>query len=120
WFGLHDDRADIRQSYALLCPSKLLMIFPEITVRNKADYKKWYDGVGKNIRSNLHRVQKLEITFLPHHQYQLHVVVHWRAISRQNKFINMIADQTWLLRDSNSTEHPCIQEYKIREFTPIN
>jgi hypothetical protein len=118
WYGLHDVHAAINKSYQLLCKNNLLMIFPEITVHNKADYKKWYDGVGENIKSNIHMIKQLKITPRPGHQYRVNVLVNWQAIDKNNKFINMYATQQWLLVDGDSDTHPCIQEYKVLDFKP--
>jgi len=117
WFGLHDKHVNIQQSYALLCRKNLYMKFPEITVHNKSDYKKWYDGVGKDIQSNVHHVKQIYITFLPNHQYQVDVLVNWQAINRQGKFINMDAKQQWLLNDTQNSTYPCVQKYVVLTFT---
>jgi hypothetical protein len=119
WFGLHDKHLDINQSYALLSESNLEMKFPEITVHNKTDYKKWYDGVGSNIKSNQHIVKKLDITMLANHQYRLNVVVNWQGIDKDNKFINLDATQQWLLVDGLSESHPYIQQYNVIGFMPV-
>ena len=118
WFGLHDTHAAIELTYPLLSESGLLMQFPEITVHDKADYKKWYDGVGVNIKSNQHIVKKLEVTMMPNHQYKLNVVVNWQGIDKDNKFINIDATQHWLLVDGISESHPYVQQYKVVGFTP--
>lgn len=118
WYGLHDKHVAIEKSYELLNESNLEMIFPEITVHNFSDYKKWYDGVGKNILSNQHIVKKIDISMLPNHQYKLNVTVNWQAIDKNHKFINIDANQQWLLVDGQSESHPYIQKYKVLGFTP--
>lgn len=118
WFSLHDVHADINKSYALLDKDNLFMKFPEITVNNLDDYKKWYDGVGTNIKSNLHYVKNLEVTFTEAHKYRVNVLVNWQAIDKDGKFINMDATQEWVLVDppSKDTTHPLVQKYIVLNF----
>lgn len=118
WFSLHDVHADINKSYALLDKDNLYMKFPEITVKNLDDYKKWYDGVGTNIKSNLHYVKSLEVNFDGANKYTVNILVNWQAIDRDGKFINMDATQEWTLIDppSKETNHPLVQKYLVLGF----
>lgn len=118
WFSLHDLHANINKSYALLDKDNLFMKFPEITVRNLEDYKKWYDGVGANIKSNLHYVKTLEVTFTEANKYRVNVLVNWQAIDKDGKFINMDATQEWSLVDppSKETTYPLVQKYIVLDF----
>lgn len=119
WFGLHDKHLPIDKSMVLLSNTNLLMVYPEIMVHNKADYKKWYDGVGENIKSNLHHVKSLNIKMLDNHRYQIDLVVNWQAIDKNNKFINIDATQTWILMDGSSDAHPLIEQYRVINFKPV-
>ena len=116
WYGLHDVHADIKKSYDALDRSHLFMVFPDGTIHNLKDYKKWYDAVGINIKNNLHIVKNLEIVNLPDHKYQLNVVVNWQALDKNNKFIDAMVTQQWLLVDGESDIHPYIQEYRVIDF----
>ena len=118
WFSLHDVHADINKSYALLDQDNLLMKFPEIIVKNLVDYKKWYDGVETNIKSNLHYVKSLEVTFAGANKYRVNVLVNWQAIDKDGKFINVDATQEWSLVDppSKGTTHPLVQKYIVLDF----
>ncbi|MEI6055168.1 MAG: hypothetical protein WCR55_03835 [Lentisphaerota bacterium] len=118
WFSLHDVHADINKSYALLDKDNLYMKFPEITVKNLDDYKKWYDGVGTNIKSNLHYVKKLEVTFAGANKYTVNILVNWQAIDKDGKFIDMDATQEWTLVDPPSKDitHPLVQKYLVLGF----
>jgi hypothetical protein len=116
WYGLHDVHASIKKSYALLNKNNLLIIFPNATIRNLVDYKKWYDDIGVNIKNNLHTVKELEITPISDHQYQVNVVVNWQAINKDNNFINALVTQQWLLVDGASDSHPYVREYKVIDY----
>jgi hypothetical protein len=116
WYGLHDVHADINKSYAVLDQDHLLMVFPDGIIHNLTDYKKWYDAVGANIKNNLHIVKNLEITPISNHQYQVNVVVNWQAIDKNDKFIDTLVTQRWLLVDGPSDTYPYIREYKIINF----
>lgn len=118
WYSLHDVHADINKSYELLDNDNLYMKFPEITVRNLNDYKKWYDGVGTNIKSNLHYVKLLEVSFDGPHKYSVKVVVNWQGIDKDGKFIDMNATQEWTLIDppSDKVTHPLVQRYIVLGF----
>ena len=118
WFSLHDVHASINKSYELLDQKNLYMKFPEITVKNLKDYKKWYDGVGENITNNLHYVKSLEVDFDGPHKYKVKILVNWKAIDKDGKFIDMDASQEWTLVDppSNKISHPLVQKYLVLEF----
>ncbi|HBM17350.1 MAG TPA: hypothetical protein DD381_13565 [Lentisphaeria bacterium] len=118
WYSLHDVHADINKSYELLDKENLYMKFPEITVKNLDDYKKWYEGVGNNIKNNLHFVKYLEVIFDGSHKYKVNVIVNWQATDKDGKFINMDATQEWELVDPSASgiDHPLIQKYLVLEF----
>lgn len=119
WFALHDKHVNINNSYALLSNTGLKMVFPEITVHNLSDYKKWYDGVGQNIVNNIHHVRSLQVTLLPNHSYEVNLRVNWQAIDKSDKFINIEATQKWLLEDGKSNVHPYIKQYLVTSFQPV-
>jgi hypothetical protein len=119
WFSLHDRHANIQKSLDLLDTQHLSMQYPEMAVRNAAEYTKWYTDVGINIKSNLHQIQQLTITYLPDHRYQINVVVNWQAIDKNNKFIDVNATQQWILVDSTNNKHPLIQQYDVTGFDNI-
>ncbi len=119
WYGLHDKHVDINKSLELLSKNKLLMVYPEITVKNTADFIKWYTGVGKNIKSNVHIIKELNVTPLPEHKYKVNIIVNWQAIDKNNKFTNIDATQEWILVDGSSNKHPYIEQYKVLKFIPV-
>jgi len=118
WYYLHDVHADINKSYELLDKENLYMKFPEITVKNLDDYKKWYDGVGTNIKNNLHYVKYLKVVFDGPRRYKVNVIVNWQAIDKDGNFIDMVATQEWALIDPVTSEiaHPFIQKYLVLDF----
>jgi len=116
WYGLHDKHEATNKTTELLDQSHLLMIFPDMAIHNLADYQKWYDNIGQNIKSNVHVVEKLNITMLPDHRYQVDVLVDWQAVDKNGHFINKDATQQWLLVDGKSFDHPYVQEYKVLAF----
>ncbi|HBM16763.1 MAG TPA: hypothetical protein DD381_10535 [Lentisphaeria bacterium] len=118
WFSLHDRHVDINESYEFLDKNNLYMVFPEITVRNLKDYKEWYDGVGKNIKSNIHYISRVNVSFDGSHKYIVKVLVNWQAIDKDGNFLDKDVTQEWTLVDPSSDEvkHPLVEKYIISSF----
>jgi hypothetical protein len=115
-FALYDKHEDVSKFLPLLSDDGLEMRFPETTLRSKEDFKKWYAGIGDNIQSNTHQLQKLDAKILGNGTYEVDLIVLWQALTKENRYIKFRAHQTWLLRDAKEdSPWPQIFRYVVEE-----
>lgn len=115
-FALYDKHEDVSKFLPLLSDDGLEMRFPETTLRSKEDFKKWYAGIGDNIQSNTHQLEKLDAKILGNGKYEVDLIVLWQALTKENRYIKFRAHQTWLLRDvKEDSPWPQIVRYVVEE-----
>ena len=115
-FALYDKHEDVSKFLPLLSDDGLEMQFPDTTLRSKEDFKKWYAGIGDNIRSNTHQLERLDAKILGNGKYEVDLVVLWQALTKVNEYIKFRAHQTWLLRDGKGdSPWPQIVRYVVEE-----
>jgi hypothetical protein len=115
-FALYDKHEDVSKFLPLLSDDDLEMRFPETTLRSKEDFKKWYAGIGDNIQSNTHQLEKLDATILENGKYEVDLIVLWQTLTKDNRCIKFRAHQTWLLRDAKEdSAWPQIVRYVVEE-----
>lgn len=94
-FFMFDKHAPAEQFLNNLVEKNLNMKFPEATLKSHQDFKKWYAGIGENIKSNTHTVQSIDVKVNADSTYTARVIVLWQAESKKGEFLMFKADQKW-------------------------
>jgi len=98
-FYQFDKHVPVEQFLHNLVDKDLNMQFPEATLKSHDEFKKWYAGIGENIKSNTHTVQSVEPRVSEDGKYSVHVIVFWQAETVKGEYLKFTADQQWTLVD---------------------
>ena len=96
-FFMFDKHAPVEQFLSNLVEKNLIMQFPEATLMSKEDFKKWYAGIGENIKSNNHTVQSVDVKVNADSTFTARVIVLWQAESKKGEFLTFNAEQKWTI-----------------------
>lgn len=113
-FALYDKHADVEQLLPLFADQGLEMRLPETTLRSHDDFKHWYAGIGETLRSNRHRVERVDVALLGSGRYAVEVVVLWQAVTQDNRFVSFRAQQHWALDEGEGGAWPRIVRYEVK------
>ena len=114
-FALYDKHVEVGRFLPLLVDKGLDMRFPDTTLRSHQDFKRWYAGIGENIRSNTHQVERITVTFIGNGKYKVDLMVLWQAITKEDRFVNFRAHQVWTLDNGKKGKWPRILAYIVKE-----
>jgi len=112
-FGMYDKHVPVEQFLPLLRDGGLEMVFPEVTLRSHADFRKWYANVGKNFESNTHTLERVDVTFPGGGRYGVDLTVFWQALGRDGKYVSFRAHQVWTLDNGTDGKSPRILRYLV-------
>jgi quinol monooxygenase YgiN len=119
WFERLNRHADLAEMLPLIADDGLEMVFPERTLRSRADFADWYAAVGRAYRDQDHVVKRVQVTPGPAGT-DVDVTVTWRAVATEDgSRIAANAEQSWTLVRSQATGEPAIRTYRVRTFQPI-
>ncbi|MGH8032583.1 MAG: cupin domain-containing protein [Luteimonas sp.] len=113
WFSLLDRNAPVDDFLPLLTDAGLQMDFPEATLRGKNDFRNWYAGINRTIRSASHDIRAIETTISGAHAV-VKVTVDWRATSTTGQSLGFLVEQRWTVSRSPALDTPIIQTYRVQ------
>ena len=117
-FALYDKHVPVSRFLPLLADKGLDMRFPDATLRSHKDFKRWYAGIGKDIRSNTHQVERIDVSYPGRGRYQVGVVVLWQAMIKKGGYVSMRARQVWTLEEGKTRRWPRILSYIVEAAPP--
>jgi hypothetical protein len=112
-FFMFDKHLPVENFLKILVNNGLNMQFPDATLKNSEDFKKWYAGVGDAIKNQTHTVKSLEVSYGPENLLLVHVIVHWQAENIKGEYISFLADQNWTLVEEDGNLK--IRDYLVKE-----
>lgn len=117
WFSLFDSNAPHEEFYKRLVKTNNLEFrFPDATLRSQDDFKKWYDGILKNIKIASHQLKDIQIKKQSDHKFIINVDVLWTGVPYQGKSIIFNAHQEWHVQVMDSKfEDIRIEKYLVSE-----
>lgn len=119
WFDLLNEHAPVENLLDMVSDTDLTMVFPEATLRNHGDFRRWYDDVGRNYTDQSHVLQELDARDeVDRTDVQLTVV--WKA--RQlcdGAQLAFRVNQSWQLRETPETGKPVISTYKVLSIDKV-
>jgi hypothetical protein len=111
-YAMYDRHVPVERFLPLLASKNLEMRFPETTLRSHADFKRWYAGIGRDIASNTHTVESVQVTIPGGGRYQADIVGVWQAETRKGEYLVFKFRQRWRLVDGPGRQ-PVIQTYMV-------
>ena len=111
-YAMYDRHVPVERFLPLLASKNLEMRFPETTLRSHADFKKWYAGIGRDIASNTHTIESVQVTIPGGGRYQADIVGVWQAETRKGEYLVFKFRQRWRLVDGPGRQ-PIIQTYLV-------
>lgn len=122
WFqGLNEHRP-LAEMLSMLAADGLEMEFPGVSVRNYADFEKWYRDVTNTYFDQDHILGDFNVA-IEGARARVGLTVIWKARTwappapTSNEIV-MDARQTWVLQRSSDTGNPVIVEYRVDEIAP--
>ncbi len=112
WFSFFDQNAPAAKFLEHIPTSRFKMVFPEATLTSRDDFKKWYTGIQKNIKSASHEIVRLKIEE-KNGLYHVQLVVLWRATTFNGEKLSFDALQNWKIELHN--DRPFIHEYIVSD-----
>lgn len=94
WFLWMDQLADEELYLDSLDEKDLVMHLPEKTLRSRADFLKWYQGLRTTVEANAHQVGEITVARNAAGRYEAGFVDDWRATAftgenREHRFLNL-------------------------------
>ena len=111
-YAMYDRHVPVERFLPLLASKNLEMRFPETTLRSHADFKRWYAGIGRDIASNTHTLESVQVTIPGGGRYQADIVGVWQAETRKGEYLLFKFRQRWRLVDGPGRQ-PIIQTYMV-------
>lgn len=111
-YAMYDRHVPVERFLPLLASKSLEMRFPETTLRSHADFKRWYAGIGRDIASNTHTLENVQVTLPGGGRYQADIVGVWQAETRKGEYLVFKFRQRWRLVDGPGRQ-PIIQTYIV-------
>jgi hypothetical protein len=111
-YAMYDRHVPVERFLPLLASKNLEMRFPETTLRSHADFKRWYAGIGRDIASNTHTIESVQVTIPGGGRYQADIVGVWQAETRKGEYLVFKFRQRWRLVDGPGRQ-PIIQTYMV-------
>jgi len=111
-YAMYDRHVPVERFLPLLASKNLEMRFPETTLRSHADFKRWYAGIGRDIASNTHTIESVQVTIPGGGRYQADIVGVWQAETRKGEYLVFKFRQRWRLVDGPGRQ-PVIQTYMV-------
>jgi hypothetical protein len=111
-YAMYDRHVPVERFLPLLASKNLEMRFPETTLRSHADFKRWYAGIGRDIASNTHTLESVQVSIPGGGRYQADIVGVWQAETRKGEYLVFRFRQRWRLVDGPGRQ-PLIQNYLV-------
>ena len=114
WFSWFDHQADEENFLSHISSDDLIMEFPEKTLKNHDDFKTWYDGIRKTIKSNSHDIKELAVTKNKDGIFEVKFMVLWKAKTFKGESIEQTYEQNWKIRVSPGNKL-IIERYSVKK-----
>lgn len=119
WFDRLSEHVSVEHLVAMVSATDLEMIFPDKTIRSHAEFREWYEGVGKAFTDQQHILERLN-TVSTNDRANLDLTVVWKATRLEDGAdIAARATQTWVLGTSPDFGTPVIVRYHVRSLEPL-
>jgi quinol monooxygenase YgiN len=121
WFDRLSAHQPVENLLPMIAAEGLVMEFPDATLTSEAEFRKWYDEVGRAFYDQSHVLDRLDITQAPDTQAaDLDLSVVWTTrLSSDGTRHAYRALQSWRIARSPATGRPVIVRYKVRELNEL-
>ncbi len=122
FYHLLDIHAPQVQVIRHISEGELEMVFPEMTMRNQAEFEGWYQGVIRIFFDEIHTLQKLDVRLSEDGaRADVDIVVRWEASrwkppAPNSERLRMDAYQRWVIKRSPATGRAVITGYYVDEL----
>jgi len=119
WFDLLNEHAPVEDLLHMVSDTDLTMVFPEATLRNHGDFRRWYDKVGQSYTDQSHVLKELD-AHDEADRTDVELTVVWTATQRSDGAqLAFRVNQSWQLRESPDTGEPVISTYKVLSIDKV-
>jgi len=119
WYALLDKLADTDSFLPLLAERGLAIHVPGAMIRSRDDFKNWYGGMAKKIRTNEYKVTEMTVVMDESGYFHAEFRVSWEAETRLNEKRSFHSRQKWTLSDQGGST-PVILNADYKEITNID
>lgn len=117
WYRALDVHVPMVTVLPMLADEGLEMVFPEATLKGKAEFEGWYQRVIRVFFDEVHTVKEVKIARAGE-RYDLDVLVEWHASvwnppAAKSERIVLDAYQRWVVRASAATGKPEVVTYIV-------
>lgn len=115
WFDKLNTRPPVEELVTMLATDGLRMVFPDATLTNEAEFRDWYEQVGKVFADQTHVLEQLEVSPVAGGRaVDASVQVVWRTRELvSGARLAFRARQSWRLERSVLTGQPVILGYEV-------
>lgn len=123
WYKRLDIHAPVAELLQLVHSSELEMKFPEITVKNVDDFKKWYDSAIHKFFDETHELKMLNLENRGDIS-EIKLVVNWQAKiwnppAAKSNWIGMDAYQSLVIKRDLKTQKAAISVYTVDKMEAL-
>jgi quinol monooxygenase YgiN len=122
WFDTLSAHPDIDELLPMIVTDGMTMQFPDATLTSEAEFRSWYDEVGRANHDQSHHVDQLDVSIDPAAAAAgVELSVLWTTHQEPGGAASVFrARQIWRLVRSFTTGRPAITEYRVVEFDPAD
>lgn len=123
WFRGITDKVGLDELLTMLSSTDLEMCFPEVTIRDREGFQRWYEDVTGIFFDQVHDVKLLAID--PNgSQAQVSLIVNWRARkweppAARSDWQSVNVQQNWTVKRAADDGRPVIAGYYVGSFDPV-
>jgi hypothetical protein len=123
WFKKITEKAPVEDLLVMLSAGSLEMKFPEETLRNHTDFKKWLDKVTHLFFDQVHDVIFLDVV-VDGRKADVNLIVNWQARTwtppaAYSQWQGFYVHQHWVVVKDETSGRPVISTYQVGQFDPM-
>jgi len=101
WFANFDHQNDASVFTNHLDEKNINIQYPDYKIKSIADFINWYKNVEDNIYYNFHDIKEVSVKKLNNNQYQVNLLVNWKAQTYAKENLDVNIYQKWILQEKS-------------------
>lgn len=99
------------ESFHDLVSEDVYVDFPDYKIRSRNEFKEWHRWIHDMLISDDHGIDKVDVEFLVNGKYQARFFVRWRGEFKDGRYVDVLVEQLWVMREETGKKLPVIERY---------
>lgn len=102
------------QAFRQLLDERVAIDFPDYKIAGWDDFVEWHRWIHEQIIGDDHEIHTIAVEFLEDGRYRAAFEVRWRAAFKDGRYVDVLVEQVWTLREQADRDLPVIETYVAR------